>query len=184
MRHFHVAGAWVYSLQGTWTCNERQSEIAVTKYERDNDLRSSSRTAVSVSRRESSPTVIKAKDLYNAFKIWAKSEGAYIPRLVSSISEMERHPSGSTGNRPRAAMQPQSEIEGGATINISNLFRQYHFDRDDFVKCSEKVFTDDEIIDTYNVRLSTEQSTTSLLYRWEDEFYIIHRDSGHDYQLV
>ena len=26
-RHFHVAGAWVYPLQGTWTCNERQSEI-------------------------------------------------------------------------------------------------------------------------------------------------------------
>ena len=26
-RHFHVAGAWVYPLQGAWTCNERQSEI-------------------------------------------------------------------------------------------------------------------------------------------------------------
>lgn len=51
---------------------------------------------------------------------------------------------------------------------------QYHFDRDDFCK----VFTDDEIIDI-DVMCGYPQNTDNfLLYRWEDEFYIIHRDSG------
>lgn len=65
----------------------------VTKYERDNDL-----VLQFLENRcervpeESSPTVIKAKDLYNAFKIWAKSEGAYILSARKFNSEMERHP--------------------------------------------------------------------------------------------
>ena len=65
----------------------------VTKYERDNDL-----VLQFLDNRcervpeESSPTVIKAKDLYNAFKIWAKSEGAYILSARKFNSEMERHP--------------------------------------------------------------------------------------------
>ena len=65
----------------------------VTKYERDNDL-----VLQFLENRcervpeESSPTVIKAKDLYNSFKIWAKSEGAYILSARKFNSEMERHP--------------------------------------------------------------------------------------------
>ena len=65
----------------------------VTKYERDNDL-----VLQFLENRcervpeESSPTVIKAKDLYNAFKIWAKSDGAYILSARKFNSEMERHP--------------------------------------------------------------------------------------------
>lgn len=55
---------------------------------------------------------------------------------------------------------------------------QYHFDRDDFCKVFGEVFTDDEIIDI-DVMCGYPQNTDNfLLYRWEDEFYIIHRDSG------
>ena len=55
---------------------------------------------------------------------------------------------------------------------------QYHFDRDDFCKVFREVFTDDEIIDI-DVMCGYPQNTDNfLLYRWEDEFYIIHRDSG------
>ena len=80
----------------------------VTKYERDNDL-----VLQFLENRcervpeESSPTVIKAKDLYSAFKIWAEVRGCFIfCRLVSSILKWSVTRSGSTGNRLRAAMQP------------------------------------------------------------------------------
>ena len=54
---------------------------------------------------------------------------------------------------------------------------QYHFNRDDFIEVFEEVFTDDEILDIYD-RCGYPQTTDNfLLYRWEDEFYIIHRDS-------
>lgn len=54
----------------------------------------------------------------------------------------------------------------------------YHFDRDDFCKVFREVFTNDEIIDI-DVMCGYPQNTENfLLYRWEDEFYIIHRDSG------
>ena len=65
----------------------------VTKYERDNDLiLQFLENRCERVPEESSPTVIKAKDLYNAFKIWAKSEGAYILSARKFNSEMERHP--------------------------------------------------------------------------------------------
>jgi len=37
-------------------------------------------------------TLIKAKDLYSAFKLWAKSEGACVLSARKFNSEMERHP--------------------------------------------------------------------------------------------
>lgn len=72
----------------------------VTKYERDNDLvlqfLESRCERVSEIDNEygtrDKMAVIKAKDLYNAFKIWAKSEGAYILSARKFNSEMERHP--------------------------------------------------------------------------------------------
>jgi hypothetical protein len=72
-----------------------------------------------------------------------------------------------------------SEIEGGAVMSkYLETLPQYHFDRDDFCKVFGEVFTDDEIIDI-DVMCGYPQNTENfLLYRWEDEFYIIHRDSG------
>lgn len=64
-------------------------KTVVTKYERDNDLVLQFLENRCV-RDESSN--IKAKDLYNCFKLWAKSEGAYILSARKFNSEMERHP--------------------------------------------------------------------------------------------
>lgn len=61
----------------------------VNKYERENDLvwqflenRCDRKEGVN----------IKAKDLYQSFKIWAKSEGAYVLSARKFNAEMERHP--------------------------------------------------------------------------------------------
>ena len=61
----------------------------VNRYERENDLvlqflenRCDRKEGVN----------IKAKDLYNSFKLWAKSEGAYVLSARKFNSEMERHP--------------------------------------------------------------------------------------------
>lgn len=35
---------------------------------------------------------VRAKDLYQKFKVWAKSEGAYVLSARKFNSEMERHP--------------------------------------------------------------------------------------------
>ena len=76
-------------------------KTVVTKYERDNDLvlQFLESRCVRVPEDESNPygeknkrTLIKAKDLYNAFKLWAKSEGAYVLSARKFNSEMERHP--------------------------------------------------------------------------------------------
>lgn len=61
----------------------------VKKYERDNDLVLQFLEARCERKEDQS---IRAKDLYNAFKIWAKSEGAYILSARKFNSEMERHP--------------------------------------------------------------------------------------------
>ena len=73
----------------------------VAKYERDNDrvLQFLENRCVRVPEEEYNPlgeknkwTTIRAKDLYQAFKIWAKSEGAYVLSARKFNSEMERHP--------------------------------------------------------------------------------------------
>ena len=72
----------------------------VIQYERDNDLvlQFLETRCVRVpedenhSYGEKAKRLIKAKDLYNAFKIWAKSEGAYVLSARKFNAEMERHP--------------------------------------------------------------------------------------------
>lgn len=61
----------------------------VRNYERDNDLVLQFLESRCVRAEEAN---IKAKDLYNAYKLWAKSEGAYILSARKFSSEMERHP--------------------------------------------------------------------------------------------
>lgn len=67
----------------------KELKKVVTKYERDNDL--VLQFLETRCEREESAN-IKTKDLYNSFKIWAKSEGAYILSARKFNSEMERHP--------------------------------------------------------------------------------------------
>ena len=61
----------------------------INKYERENDL--VLQFLESRCTRDENAT-IKAKDLYNSFKIWAKSEGAPVLSARKFNSEMERHP--------------------------------------------------------------------------------------------
>ena len=68
--------------------NEELIQV-VRNYERDNDLVLQFLESRCV---QSEGANIKAKDLYNAYKLWAKSEGAFILSARKFNSEMERHP--------------------------------------------------------------------------------------------
>lgn len=55
---------------------------------------------------------------------------------------------------------------------------QYHFDRDEFSKVFFEVFTYDEFVDI-DVECGCQRHLGEFsLLRWEDEFYILHRNSG------
>ena len=102
-----MSGIFMWMVRGYIKYKENGLKMAdsltevVTKYERDNDLvlQFLEHRCDRVPEDENNPygekskrTVIKAKDLYNAFKIWAKSEGAYVLSARKFNSEMERHP--------------------------------------------------------------------------------------------
>lgn len=55
---------------------------------------------------------------------------------------------------------------------------QYHFDRKDFCKVFEEVFTLDEYVDIDVLCGENRHFDEFTLMRWEDEFYILHRNSG------
>ena len=61
---------------------------------------------------------------------------------------------------------------------VLNDLPQYHFDRDDFCKVIEEVFTWDEFIDIAVECGCNRHLDDFTLMRWEDEFYILHRNSG------
>ena len=55
---------------------------------------------------------------------------------------------------------------------------QYHFDREEMCKVFDEVFTVDEYVE---IKLACGKSThldEFSLFRWEDEFYILHRNTG------
>lgn len=70
------------------TMNDELTQV-VRNYERDNDLVLQFLESRCVQAEEAN---IKAKDLYNAYKLWAKSEGAFILSARKFNAEMERHP--------------------------------------------------------------------------------------------
>lgn len=62
--------------------------------------------------------------------------------------------------------------------NILKTLPQYHFDRDDFCSIMFDVFTTEEYIDIdVECGCNTHLDNFTLM-RVEDEFYILHRDSG------
>lgn len=84
-----VRGYMKYKKQGLVMADSLKA--VVRKYEKDNDLvlqfleaRCEGNLGETVN--------IKSKDLYNAFKIWAKSEGAFVLSARKFNAEMERHP--------------------------------------------------------------------------------------------
>ena len=88
-----VKGYAEYKKRGLEMVGELQD--VVDKYERDNDLvlqfleHRCDRVPESD---EQGNNLIRAKDLYQAFKMWAKSEGVFILSARKFNSEMERHP--------------------------------------------------------------------------------------------
>ena len=60
----------------------------VSRYERENDIVLQFLENRCV---QDEAATVKAKDLYQNFKMWAKSEGAYILSARKFNSEMERH---------------------------------------------------------------------------------------------
>ena len=55
---------------------------------------------------------------------------------------------------------------------------QYHFNRIDFVNAFRHIFTDDEIMKIEDNCWANRQIDNFILLHDEDEFYIIHKDSG------
>lgn len=62
--------------------------------------------------------------------------------------------------------------------DILESLPQYHFDRDDFRKVFFEFFTYDEIYDLEALCQGTTHLDHFTLFYNEDEFYILHRDSG------
>ena len=93
-----------------------------------------------------------------------------------------------------ASVEYDTEIEGGYGLcsfmledlkkaeppkrNALETLPQYHFDRDDFCNVMFDVFTTEEYIDI-DVECSCNTHLDNFtLMRVDDEFYILHRDSG------
>ena len=61
----------------------------VKQYERDNDI---VLQFLETHCEQGEDFSIRAKDIYSKFKVWAKSEGAYVLSARKFNAEMERHP--------------------------------------------------------------------------------------------
>lgn len=90
-----MSGIFMWLVRGYIKYKERgltmskELTAVVDKYERDNDLVLQFLESRCL---QDESANIKAKDLYNSFKMWAKSEGAFILSARKFNSEMERHP--------------------------------------------------------------------------------------------
>lgn len=90
-----MSGIFNWLVQGYHKYKERgltmsaPLKAAITNYERENDV-VLQYLETRCTRCEG--VTIKAKDLYSNYKLWAKSEGAYILSARKFNSEMERHP--------------------------------------------------------------------------------------------
>jgi len=100
-----MSGIFMWMVRGYIRYRERGLTMpphlrrVVRQYERDNDLVLQYLEARCESCGEDA--VMKAKDLYNNFKLWAKSEGAPVLSARKFNAEMERHPEWHQGKRQR-----------------------------------------------------------------------------------
>ncbi len=91
----NMSGIFMWLVRGYIKYKERGLEMSeglhevVSKYERDNDI---VLQFLEARCDKAADKNIRSKDLYNAFKIWAKSEGAFVLSARKFNSEMERHP--------------------------------------------------------------------------------------------
>ena len=99
-----MSGIFMWMIRGYIKYKQRGLTMAphlkkvVRQYEKDNDL---VLQFLEARCETSEDAMIKAKDLYNSFKIWAKSEGAPVLSARKFNSEMERHMDWHQGRRVR-----------------------------------------------------------------------------------
>lgn len=90
----NMSGIFMWLIRGYIKYKERGLTMSkslrdvVAQYERDNDLV----LQFLENRCTKDNAKVRAKDLYQAYKIWSKSEGAYILSARKFNSEMDRHP--------------------------------------------------------------------------------------------
>ncbi|MDD3229688.1 MAG: phage/plasmid primase, P4 family [Oscillospiraceae bacterium] len=90
-----MSGIFMWLVRGYIKYKEHGLDMAgslrevVSRYERENDIVLQFLENRCV---QDETSTVKAKDLYQNFKMWAKSEGAYILSARKFNSEMERHP--------------------------------------------------------------------------------------------
>ena len=90
-----MSGIFMWLVRGYIKYKEHGLEMSgtlkevVNNYERENDIVLQFLENRCVT---DATATIKAKDLYQNFKMWAKSEGAYVLSARKFNSEMERHP--------------------------------------------------------------------------------------------
>lgn len=90
----NMSGIFMWLIRGYIKYKERGLAMSkslrdvVAQYERDNDLV----LQFLENRCTKDNAKVRAKDLYQAYKIWSKSEGAYILSARKFNSEMDRHP--------------------------------------------------------------------------------------------
>lgn len=58
------------------------------------------------------------------------------------------------------------------------MMPQYHFERKDFTDIFKKIFDDDQIEEVMQKCICKEQTAYFMFLTMEDEYYIIHMDSG------
>lgn len=75
-------------------------------------------------------------------------------------------------------VDPSLILMGEKACKALETLPQYHFERNDFTKVMFEVFTNDEFVDIDVTCGTNEHLDEFSLFRWEDEFYILHRNSG------
>lgn len=72
-----------------------------------------------------------------------------------------------------------SECTNGSTENkFLKMLPQYHFDRAEFTAAFLDVFTTEQIEEIFSKCIDNEQTNEFAFLYYDDEYYIMHRDSG------
>lgn len=83
-----------------------------------------------------------------------------------------------TGSGGGSMMFDYEELTPAEAPTKLNNLPQYHFDRDEMCEVFFDVFTTDEYVDIKVECGRNRHFDEFSLLRWEDEFYIVHRNSG------
>lgn len=92
----NMSGIFMWLIRGYKKYTEQGLDMSdklravISQYERDNDI--VQQFLENRCTRTEDETNIRSKDLYQAYKIWSKSEGAYVLSSRKFNSEMDRHP--------------------------------------------------------------------------------------------